>query len=484
MLLRQFDVKLLSDLSLTADAATVGKHTCLDYIPGSAFLGAAVAEDLRRGNEFDADFFLSGRVRFTDALPVVNGRSTYPMPRSFGRVKNKNWNGEKAYNPIASDRPSDVQLQPWKSGYMTDDGVVYSVDVKSNIKTAIDRNVGRAKDEELFETESISSGQCFRMRIMAESEDDLKKASELISGIVYIGRSRTAEFGKVQICETASDECAYEQSASGDTRLVHIFLVSDLLLKHNGMPSLVPDASDFGIENASVVWDKTFIDTKTVSPWNSFFNCRTEERQLIAKGSVITFRTEDEMTAEDLAALRSKLSGGVGFCREEGLGDVMVNPKWLINAPILKKYERKTEKRLCQAMTPLSNYLSRKFDAVRYAAQAHDEAQAWVDEWIKTFYSTKEDAPSKAQWGTIRVMAIWYKEDELKRELRLFCTKAGRRRQWEIKGKGCNGKTMYEAMIEKLEGAAEKYNRNFASIALHHAAVAMAKRIEKENGDR
>lgn len=67
-------------------------------LPGSVFLGCVAAKSVRRGEGFDEDFFLSGRVRFTDARPLIDGEKSFPVPLCFSGGKNEEWAGRPPYN--------------------------------------------------------------------------------------------------------------------------------------------------------------------------------------------------------------------------------------------------------------------------------------------------------------------------------------------------------------------------------------------------
>ena len=125
-----FRVNLLSDVVVTANAATTGGHQGLDFIPGSAFMGAAVSRSLSSGAPFAADLFLSGRLRFLDAWPCIGDEPAFPIPLSFHKVKGEEW---KQHPPLIPDfgsagQADDRQPQQWRGGYMTASGTVLELE--------------------------------------------------------------------------------------------------------------------------------------------------------------------------------------------------------------------------------------------------------------------------------------------------------------------------------------------------------------------
>lgn len=98
-----FSATLVSDVVITADGATAGGHEGLDYLPGSLFLGAAASAAVEESGRFDPAFFLSGRVRFLDGLPLVDGAQAWPFPLCFHRIKGERWQDHPPLNMLARD---------------------------------------------------------------------------------------------------------------------------------------------------------------------------------------------------------------------------------------------------------------------------------------------------------------------------------------------------------------------------------------------
>lgn len=495
MFTRQYDVTLISDVSITADASTAGGHTSLDYLPGSVFLGCAAAKSVRRGEGFDEDFFLSGRVRFTDARPLIDGEKSFPVPLCFSGGKNEEWAGRPPYNLLLNAR-TEKKSQQWKKDYISFDGKAFKllkVAMNTNIKTAVDRTKRRAMDEHLFDCESISAGSLYRMEVQADCEVDLVRAEELLlkSGPIRFGRSRSAEYGKVIINAVQSDARNSQGSEiSANGKYIHILLLSDLALWRDGHPVLMPKGEDFGLTNARIALDKTFMRSKTMSPWNSYYNSRMDERQLLSRGSVITFELESEADRETLLQIQESLSAGVGLFREEGFGQVLINPKWLLESSSynLDEAEKGNSDKQSpeEPKTALIQYLMRKRKNQQDSYTAYEIGVQWAKSWSKYYSNGETVAPMKSQWGSIREIAMQSMNVEgvLLSKLEGFCQDGLRRKEWNSQVGSGRSSSLYEELRGAIVKQSESESNRFVCLALCYASSEIRKIIAGNNRGR
>ena len=73
---KTFKCKLLSDMVLNLQSATEGRQQTLDFIPGNCFLGIVAKEYEGKFKDNAFLIFHSGKVRFGDAHPMKDGKST------------------------------------------------------------------------------------------------------------------------------------------------------------------------------------------------------------------------------------------------------------------------------------------------------------------------------------------------------------------------------------------------------------------------
>ncbi len=481
---QEYTVTLLSDVVVTANAATVGGHEGLDYLPGSLFLGAAAGCALRSGEGFDPSFFLSGRIRFLDACPELGGEATFPFPLSFHQIKGENkWAGQKPLNLLTEAPPkSGTQAEQCRRDYLRPDGKVFKLKKESRMKTAIDRANRRSAEGLLFGYQSIPAGAAYRLKVQADDEGDLRKVDAWFRNrTLRLGRSRSAEYGSVKLVPAKTAGRKTEQKAMGN--LVFIYLQTDLALFRQGMPVLLPAGEDFFLPGAGLIAEKTFLRTRRYSPWNAYFNCRMPERQVLCRGSVIAF---DAGASTDAAALQARLAGGIGLHREEGLGQVLVNPSWLMEAPALNETGNECEKDADCPDTLLTCYLRDKTRMREESASAFREGLAWAAEWAKLSRRIEKDGqkvPGKTQWANIRELAVRFRgqSDRFRHELQAFCGEDLRRKLWVEASVFVQGKRacLLEAIQDKLRDPLNSRTL----LAVYHAAVEMGRSLARSKGN-
>ncbi len=433
-------LKLESDIVISSIGATEGSHETLDYIPGSVILGTVAS---RLGNSFDPKKLLSGAIRFSNALPFVKESVAYPIPLSWHKPKivhtEKILNGvSNSGLKIQSEALGDSQFKQMRSRYFYDDQSSFvSFEPRKNRKTmsSIDRTqFGRTVDGNLFSYESLRAGTEFVATITADDsfpEDLWKSILGILQGRLKMGKSRSAEFGAVDVKPLSSG--IKKIASQKNDKFVSFYLASDLWLVHDSIPTLLPEAKDFGLGEGKLDLTRTYIRTRSYSPWNAYFKGRQEERNVIVKGSVITFICS---TPPDLSLLQAELDKGIGLHVEEGLGQVLVNPDFLITPKNLKESEDK--KPMSQeAFLPgstLALYLKRKVKAAEMDEEAYSLSTDWTQQlsrFIKKLKDDKKLYPSKTQWSNVRAMCLDAADSSsLKNLVNNWIGSSTRKKQW------------------------------------------------------
>ena len=81
---RNFKVTFLSDIVLHGSSNSEGNIETLDFITGSSFLGMVAKNYDEFAKTFDTfDIFHSGKVRFGEATPYFENKTTYKVPFCF-----------------------------------------------------------------------------------------------------------------------------------------------------------------------------------------------------------------------------------------------------------------------------------------------------------------------------------------------------------------------------------------------------------------
>ncbi|MBI4664153.1 MAG: hypothetical protein HY735_35605 [Verrucomicrobia bacterium] len=408
---------LLSPVVVTARMGTTGQHETLDYLPGSVFLGAA-ARALRPGWD-DARFcrvFLGGAVRFGDGLPLGcavgaptgSGEIGWPVPGCWFTPKLK---GElKEVVCCLDGHPVGDQPQQVRVGCATAGHGRFRIRPDYLLKTAVDRDqFGRTEEEKLYGYESLPAGSVFRCRASWEQGADADAEAvlrALLHGPVRLGRSRSAQYGRVQIGLCAPPPPLPPASMTGER--MAIYLASDLALEQKGMPVLSPRLEDFGLERvagARFLPEASQIRTRRYAPWNDFWHTRDTERFVLGRGSVLVFHAP----GVDSAALQQQLNGGVGRLRHEGLGCVQVHPGWVVQPPSKLVEFSPASHQPGTTNANLNNTEQRVLDmTVRHERSARLETLAlalgrqWAGAWIRLHQELDRDVRLGAsQWSLV-----------------------------------------------------------------------------------
>lgn len=408
---KYFRCTLKTDIVLNASLATEGNMNTLDYIPGSNFLGVVAREyEKFKTDGFAYDIFHSGKVSFGDALIAKGNVQSYAMPFSLFQDKLRKGITDKE-NPIwvhhylkKENWPKNddgfVQLKQHRGGYFNPDNLFFEKpEKKFSLKSAHDRNTRKSKDEAMFGFDSLRQGQEFIFSVIFKDEnaDYINDVCDALVGSKRIGKSKTAQYGQVNIEPLENNPKTFDNGKVKNNRLI-IYAESNLcLLNEYGQSTFQPTAKHFDVKG-EIDWSASQIRTYSYSPWNSHRNTTNTQRDCILKGSVIIIKE----VVENNETLPIK----VGEYIEEGLGRVIYNPDFLlanevsgIREPHLEKYKKeKKEPEKIPITTPLANLLHTK------KTKADDELAIGIA--VQKFMDKNKSKFSKitsSQWGSIRV---------------------------------------------------------------------------------
>lgn len=419
-----FKAELLDDVVLSQRTATVGDHKSLDYIPGSVFLGIAASRFYSKMNKDDGwKVFHSSNVRFYNAYPMVNEKRSIPMPLSLHSQKVPESGKEKdVYNFVyPGEKDEKIQYRQNRVGYVNicGDGKIQIVQPlkTSRMRTAIDAKTGMAAKSQLYGYESLDAGQVFVGKI--EWDDSLKDLIVPIESlfkpkeIVHVGRSKTASYGRVEISEIEKPNvnCSL-QSLSGTT--FSILAISDLCLKNpeTGTPELNVLPSFLGLgEDWTLDRQKTFSRPSCIYQYNSYRKEIEMQKTLISKGSVFTFKSEKEITAEEKEKVIFAIKNGIGDARNQGFGEIVL-------FDLGKEFQKEDAQDKADSLSlelkdnesEWLNWLKPEFRN----ANVEEKVKKAVSEFVRLcksikvyqcFDNEKIFWPGKAQWGRILEVA-------------------------------------------------------------------------------
>jgi hypothetical protein len=421
----QFKCTLLSDVIINQNSATEGINQTLDFIPGSNFLGIAAGslyfdethpDDKNKLSLSDSALvFHSGKVRFGDAHPAYDKMRTLRIPASMfypkmGKVSNECY----IHHHITDFQElKSKQLKQCRNGFYAfqkNNGQEVEVMRTFVIKSAYDREKRRSMDEKMYGYQSIDKGAEFFFEVelqgdVANFENIIEKA---LSGKKHVGRSRTAQYGLVEI-----EEYPFTESISQTTNSNEVAVYADgrlIFIDEYGQPTFQPTASDLGIDGGVILWEKSQIRTFQYAPWNFKRQARDTDRIGIEKGSVFII---DISKCQKPIEFTSKY---IGSYQNEGFGKVIYNPEFLesIGKNGIGRYsiiEKKDEKKQYHANLEndvLLNYLVSKQKEDEMILAVYELVNKFVDDADKDrLFISKEKFAS--QWGQIRSIAMKHK---------------------------------------------------------------------------
>ena len=454
-----FNCKLLSDVIISESAATEGHQQTLDFIPGNNFLGICASKLYKEENgKYDEKMltlFHTGDVQFGDAHIKGEGIRTLRIPASFFYPKLKDME-EVCYIHHGYDRNKDTlynggpqQLKQCRTGfYAFKDGKVMKKEITTAyaIKSAYDYGKRRSQDKQMYGYESLEEGLEFLFQVdfsdKAEQFADIVK--ETLIGEKHVGRSKTAQYGLVEISEAKTSEFTDYSGRplkDKDGKFLHtvyaesklVFLDADSLT-----PTFQPEASDLGFDDGKIVWEKSQVRTFQYSPWNSHRKTRDADRCGIEKGSVFVVRSDEP------APSKKK----VGLFKNEGFGKVIFNPTFLaFNADdngtavwkVVKTNETPQAKENASSDSilsdnPLLSFLMAKKSQETEDSSIMDAVNSFVKSKKSLFIESGDTFAS--QWGQIRTIAEQNSDENIEREINKYLDHGVAQVRWDE----CGGK--------------------------------------------
>lgn len=383
-----FQVEFKSDIVLPASSNTEGNIDVLDFIPGSNFLGMAAAEYKEYENSFDV--FHSGAVSFGDATIMCNEKQTYKMPLSYFHEKD---NTDKIYNHhLIEDFSKFSQLKQLREGFITSDKNVVYIHYNYSQKSAYDREKRRSLDSSMFGYKSIESQTLWQFRLKYDkriSINDRERIKKNLLGTKRLGKSKSAQYGKVEITLKGKNEQVQNLTISDEVVLYANSRLS--LVDGDGNPTLELKYLCNGLSEANIVYEKTQLRTSSFTPYNTTRKTKDYERVCINKGSVIVLKN---ITKEQFNSLQN----GVGAYLSEGFGTLLINPSFLENSTLqLEEDLKENQNEKIEIQDNIALFLQKKETAQNNKLDLANE----VDKFIKDnpkLYSQKMNS----QWGSIR----------------------------------------------------------------------------------
>lgn len=407
----QYTCKLLSDVVISSVTATEGFNPSLNYIPGAKFLGIVAGKLYDKNSPNTLDIFHNGKVRFGDAYPLIQGKVGLPVPFSWFYLKGEGLTTNPVYlhhkmkdNDFKKLTYLGKQIKQARKGYFNEDGKYLSIDQNFAIRSAYDRIEMRSKEGQMFGYFSLPKGSKWTFTIEDDTDEHADNIRASIIGKKNIGRSRSAEYGLVEI--------DFEQALTVDSKIISpseltlIYALSNLCFYDQyGRPTLTPTPAQLGVPGGKVLWEKSQIRSRLYQTWNRIRHNRDSDRMIIEKGSVIAIEHKKPINTISFI-------GGIGFHKSEGFGQVLINPIFLLSEGIKLNSKLTKAEELPKAvnLTPTGNPSAKDTLIMKYLEQKQiQKSSAFnLDEKVNKFLKDHIGdfvGISPSQWGTVRAYA-------------------------------------------------------------------------------
>ncbi len=418
----QYTCRLLSDVIISSVTATEGFNPSLDYIPGAKFLGIVAGKLYDEQAAETLDLFHNGKVRFGDAYPQISEQAGLPVPFSWFFEKGRGLTqppvylhhklGDEDFNRLTKE---SKQLKQARKGYFSLDGQLVTIDQDFAIRSAYNREERRSKDGQMFGYFSLPKDTMWTFIVEDDTEQYADEIKTALVGKKRIGRSRSAEYGLVEI--NFDKVFPIETEVISPSRLTLIYALSNLCFYDSfGRSTLTPTSAQLGVPEGKIVWKKSQIRSRLYQTWNRHRHNRDSDRMIIEKGSVIAIQHDQPIDTGTFV-------GGIGSHKAEGFGQVLINPDFLLSKGveldlILTKPSKHDEGDIALAGTPSAQdnlvlkYLKQQKERKSNTFDLDNRINEFVREKSSIF---QEISPS--QWGTIRAYAKHAKNWEVLEKL-------------------------------------------------------------------
>lgn len=442
-----FKCKLLSDVVLSSTSATSGPQSTLDFIPGSCFWGivanglyATAKDKSQEASEDIYDILYSGKCRFSDAHPAQGNLRSIRIPAAFYYEKDKDVFVKKGENStvyvshMVGKWPETLQPKQCRSGFVSVDmenRSIARINTSSTmtVKTAWSSETRSPQKSQLYTYESLDKGLELLFWVELSGEEDGKYAEQLVkylTGTKKIGRSRSAQYGLVEIVQISAEECITPGTHDAHNDTYEVFADSRLIfLDSFGSPHFHPTAADLGFgSDAKVIWEKSQVRTFNYSSFNAHRGVHNSDYIGIEKGSVFVVESKSAPIGDSW----------VGSFQTEGFGHVIYNPVFfetendgISNFHFVKLIDQKNtflgSKDITDDEKSLVNWLEgakKKYDVMSEIFKLNNSRRTYFNSSI-----------SSSQWGQIRQIAMTSNSyDELKERINQFITEGLRKEFW------------------------------------------------------
>ncbi|MGD2088563.1 MAG: RAMP superfamily CRISPR-associated protein [Candidatus Aminicenantes bacterium] len=330
---------------LMVTSKTGKKQVSETYIPGSALLGVfahAYIKDHDLGEPHHdpmfRDIFLNGSVTFSNAyIEEEKLKGIVPMPVSFYKEKDRenyfdmSFAGD--YREVIDNEIAAKALRQEFARIGPDNFTPYPGEtrVEYHHSRPADKSIGHARENDgaFFQYSVLNEEKDFR----AEIEGPYRLLEPIIElckkcGVFYLGKSKTAQYGKcsIRLKELTEVKLSASQWKAGEC--IVVTLISDLVLRNRygfvtPLPSLFIDeiAGILGISPEVLELERQMVSFTSKSGFSGIWKMPRIQENALKAGSVMVIRNNSGQNLE-LAKLSNHC---FGIDIRDGCGKISIN---------------------------------------------------------------------------------------------------------------------------------------------------------------
>ncbi|MBW7877173.1 MAG: hypothetical protein H3C47_14425 [Candidatus Cloacimonetes bacterium] len=341
MKLLTIHLKTLQPVLVKAPGDEPNTVSSLNWLPARVILGAVATHWLKqnkvasdsahRDPVFKRLFLSTNGPRFFPAYPVDNeGKIAHKAPACYGIKKANIHNDNKIFQNFLDDDPEyGVQYKPLEGFISNDLKTGITVPMVDTFHHKRDRYTGSTEAGQIFHYSAIDEGTSFLASIRG-SEEDLDLIQSLLEqGDLWLGRSRTAQYGRVKCQIVERTDVALVKIKSDENTI--LFRSPVILSSANGMVSM-PSSEVLEKVYFEDMWkvgtDHIYGRTENILSYQSVKRQNLTAKTAISAGTVLKLIRSKIGSDDDAVQLLQKLQfGGLGLNIKEGFGWVEFNPR-------------------------------------------------------------------------------------------------------------------------------------------------------------
>lgn len=398
------------------------------FIPGSLVRGMLVhryyqgrqglTESAVAHDPLSRRLFFNGETRYLHAYPLLDGdQRSLPTPRALQRRKQDP--GATVYNAAheefdRNEAEGADTLKPVSEPFcLLDEADLTLVEPQPGRLTVHVARVpkkGRAVEDggAVFQYDALAAGQWFGGVVLADHDEDATTIRDLLVGPAWLGRSRSAGYGRVQIELVQAEPADNWREVGGDcpalsaNEPITLTLLSDTILRDGrGNYALTLDVPILQAYLGSAIKAldpaRSFSATVLTGGFNSTGQTPLAQVYALAAGSTITFTPA---AALDDAAIRTLEQRGIGERRAEGFGRIAFG--WL-SADELTAAEGSpySVRQRMVTLTPTSQVMAQQMARRLLDLRVEGEIARFVRDYVAP---VARDMPANSQLGRVRVL--------------------------------------------------------------------------------